>query len=169
MELSRRVSVFTQSVIRDMTRVAMQHGAINLAQGFPDFPAPQRIKQAAIDAILADDNQYAITWGSRPLRQAIAQKARRYNSIEADPETEITVTCGATEAMMATMIATVDPGDEVIIFEPFYENYGPDAAMAGATPVFVPLEPPDYRFDPARLRAAFSPKTRAIVLNTPNN
>ena len=170
--IASRTERFTESVIREMTRMIMEHhprDGINLAQGFPDFPAPDGIKQAAVEAILADQNQYAITWGTQPLRRAIAEKTRRYNGIEADPETEITVTCGATEAMMATMIATVDPGDEVIVFEPFYENYGPDAAMAGATPVFVPLEPPDYRFDPVRLRAAFSPKTRAIVLNTPNN
>ena len=169
MKVSQRVSVFTQSVIREMTRIAMQHGAINLAQGFPDFPAPDAIKQAAIAAILADDNQYAITWGSPALRRAIAAKAGRYNGIEADPEVDICVTCGATEAMMASMISLVDPGDEVVVFEPFYENYGPDAAMSGAKPVLVPLVPPDYTFDPAALRAAFSPRTRAIVLNTPNN
>jgi aminotransferase len=169
MRVSERVSVFPQSVIREMTRIAIRHGAINLAQGFPDFAAPDGIKQAAVNAILADDNQYAITWGSKPLRNAITEKVKRYNKIEADPEVDIAVTCGATEAMMASMIALIDPGDEVIIFEPFYENYGPDAAMSGAKPVFVPLVPPEYTFDPVVLRAAFSPRTRAIVLNTPNN
>jgi len=170
MKVSQRVSVFPQSVIREMTRIAINHGAINLAQGFPDFPAPTEIKEAAVRAIMADDNQYAITWGSKSIRNAIAEKVRRYNGIEAEPERDIAVTCGATEAMMATMIALVDPGDEVIIFEPFYENYGPDAAMSGASPVFVSLRPPDYRWDPAELRAAFErPNVRAIILNTPNN
>ena len=169
MKLSQRVSVFPQSVIREMTRIAIGHGAINLAQGFPDFPAPDAIKQSAIRAILADDNQYAITWGSKPLRNAIAEKVRRYNGIEAEPERDIAVTCGATEAMMATMIALTDPGDEVIIFEPFYENYGPDAAMSGAKPIFVSLRPPDYTWDFDELRAAFRPNVRAIILNTPNN
>ncbi len=167
--LAQRTNVFGESVIREMTRLAAEHGAINLAQGYPDFPAPRAIKDAAIAAIEADYNQYAITWGSSGLRQAIATKARRFNGIEAVPDRDITVTCGATEAMMAVMLALVEPGDEVIVFEPFYENYVPDAAMSGAKLVFVPLRAPDYRFDAGELRRAFGPRTRAIVVNTPNN
>jgi len=167
--LAARTRVFTESVIREMSRLASEYGAVNLAQGFPDFPAPRAIKDAAIAAIDADFNQYAITWGAKPLRDAIAAKARRFNGIEADPERDITVTCGATEAMMAVMLAVIEAGDEVIVFEPFYENYVPDAALAGAELVFVPLHAPDYRFDPAQLRAAFGPRTKAIVVNTPQN
>jgi aminotransferase len=166
---SLRTSTFTESVIREMTRVANQHGAINLAQGFPDFPMPEPMKDAAAAAIHGDINQYAITWGTPSLRLAIAEKYRRWYDVPVDPDTEVTVTCGATEAMAAAFLALVDPGDEVIIFEPFYENYGPDAILAGAQPVFVPLEPPDWRFDPDRLRAAFTSRTRAIIVNTPQN
>jgi len=167
--IAARTEVFTESVIREMTRLAIVHGAINLAQGYPDFPAPAFIKQAAIDAINADINQYAITWGSPRLRQAIAAKYTRFYGLDFDPDREITVTCGATEAMMATLLAVVSDGDEVIVFEPFYENYVPDAAMSGAKLVFVTLKAPDFSFDPAQLRAAFTSKTRAIILNTPNN
>ncbi len=167
--IAARTEVFTESVIREMTRLAMLHGAINLAQGYPDFPAPGFIKQAAIDAINADINQYAITWGSPRLRQAIAGKYARFYGLDFDPDREITVTCGATEAMMATLLAVVSEGDEVIVFEPFYENYVPDAAMSGAKLVFVTLKAPDFTFDPAQLRAAFTSKTRAIIVNTPNN
>jgi len=167
--IAARTSVFTESVIREMTRLSMLHGAMNLAQGYPDFPAPEFIKQAAIDAIKADINQYAITWGSPRLRDAIAAKYQRFYGLPFDPDREITVTCGATEAMMATLLAVVSEGDEVIVFEPFYENYVPDAAMSGAKLVFVTLHPPDFSFDPAELRAAFSSKTRAVILNTPNN
>lgn len=167
--IAARTGVFTESVIREMTRLAMVHGAINLAQGYPDFPAPAFIKQAAIDAINADINQYAITWGSPRLRQAIASKYTRFYGLDFDPDREITVTCGATEAMMATLLAVVSEGDEVIVFEPFYENYVPDAAMSGAKLVFVTLKAPDFTFDPAQLRAAFTSKTRAIIVNTPNN
>jgi aminotransferase len=152
-----------------MTRVAQKYGAINLAQGFPDFPMPAPMKDAACAAIHGDINQYAITWGSSPLRIAIAEKYRRWYDMPVDPETEITVTCGATEAMASTFLALIDPGDEVIVFEPFYENYGPDAILAGAQPKFVPLEPPGWRLDLDQLRAAFSPRTKAIVLNTPHN
>ncbi len=166
---SRKTERFTESVIREMTRLAMEYDAINLAQGFPDFPAPEEIKQAAIEAIRADINQYAITWGARAFREAIAEKVRWYLGLEVDPEREITVTCGSTEAMIASMMAIVDPGDEVIIFEPFYENYGPDAILAEARPRYVPLYPPDWCFDPDELRAAFTPRTKAIVINTPNN
>jgi len=167
--VAARTRVFTESVIREMTRLAMEYGAINLAQGFPDFPAPEFVKRAAIAAIEADINQYAITWGSPRLRRAIAEKTARHYGLTYDPDTEITVTCGATEAMMATLLALVEPGDEVVVFEPFYENYVPDAAMSGATPVFVPLRPPDFSFAPADLRAAFSARTKAVIVNTPNN
>ena len=169
MRSSQRAGTFTESVIREMTRVAQKYGAINLAQGFPDFPMPAPMKDAACAAIHGDINQYAITWGSSPLRIAIAEKYRRWYDMTVDPETEITVTCGATEAMASTFLALIDPGDEVIVFEPFYENYGPDAILAGARPKFVPLDPPGWRLDLDQLRAAFSPKTKAIVLNTPHN
>ena len=166
---SQRASTFTESVIREMTRIANEHGAINLAQGFPDFPMPAPMKDAACAAIHGDINQYAITWGSPALRIAIAEKYRRWYGLTVDPEKEITVTCGATEAMAAVFLALVDPGDEVIVFEPYYENYGPDAILAGAKPVYVSLERPGWTLDPEKLRAAFSKKTRAIVVNTPQN
>jgi aminotransferase len=166
---AQRTSTFTESVIREMTRVANQHGAINLAQGFPDFPMPAPMKDAACAAIQGDINQYAITWGSPALRLAIAAKYRKWYDMNVDPEREITVTCGATEAMASVFLALVNPGDEVIVFEPYYENYGPDAILAGATPVFVPLEGLDWKLDPDKLRAAFSDRTRAIVVNTPHN
>ncbi len=167
--IARRTSVFSESVIREMTRLAMLHGAMNLAQGYPDFPAPAFIKQAAIDAITADLNQYAITWGAPRLRRAIAEKTRRFYGLNIDPDREVTVTCGATEAMMCAMLAVVEEGDEVIVFEPFYENYVPDAAMSGARLVFVTLRGEGFSFDPDELRRAFSPRTRAIIVNTPNN
>ncbi|MCL7413236.1 MAG: aminotransferase class I/II-fold pyridoxal phosphate-dependent enzyme [ANME-2 cluster archaeon] len=166
---SKRCDYFGESVIRDMTRLALHHNAVNLAQGFPDFPAPEELKKAACDAVKADHNQYAITWGARELREAITNKAARFNNIRADPGQEVTVTCGTTEAMMASMLAVIDPGDEVIIFEPFYENYGPDAAVSGAVPRFVPLEGADFTFDADILAAAFNHRTKALVLNTPNN
>ena len=156
-------------MIREMTRKAMQYDAINLAQGFPDFPAPAAIKQAAIDAINADVNQYAITWGARSIREAIAAKVYTEMSIRVDPERELTVTCGATEAMIATLLALINPGDEVVVFEPFYENYGPDTIISGATPRYVPLDPPDWSIDVARLEAAFNESTKAVIINTPNN
>lgn len=164
-----RTHTFTESVIRDMTRVARQYDAINLAQGFPDFPAPQLLKDAACRAIQEDVNQYAITWGTPSLRSALARKYREWYGLAVDPDSEITVTCGATEAMAVVMLAVVDPGEEVIVLEPFYENYGPDAILCDASPVFLPLLPPDFRLDPARLRSAVTPRTRAIVINTPNN
>jgi aminotransferase len=164
-----RTASFTESVIREMTRVAQQHGAINLAQGFPDFPMPEAMKEAACAAIHGDINQYAITWGAPALRLGIAEKYRRWYDMTVDPDKEITVTCGATEAMAAVFLALLNPGDEVIIFEPWYENYGPDAILANATPRYVPLEAPGWRFDPEVLRAAFNEKTKAIVVNTPHN
>src|SRR5688500_19643010 len=166
---AQRASNFTESVIREMTRISNQYGAINLAQGFPDFPMPEPMKDAACAAIHGDVNQYAITWGTPALRIGIAEKYRRWYGMDIDPEREVTVTCGATEAMAAVFLALLNPGDEVIIFEPFYENYGPDAILADATPVFVPLERPDWRIDPDKLRAAFSKKTKAIIVNTPHN
>ncbi|MGA2113688.1 MAG: aminotransferase class I/II-fold pyridoxal phosphate-dependent enzyme [Bryobacteraceae bacterium] len=166
---SRRTANFTESVIREMTRQAVRHGATNLAQGFPDFAAPEIVKQAAVEAIGADINQYAITWGSQALRCAIAAKYQRHYGLEFDPESEITVCCGATEGMIAAMLAVVDPGDEIVLFEPFYENYGPDAQLCGAIPRYVTLRQPDWSFDPDELRRAFSPRTKAIILNSPNN
>jgi aminotransferase len=166
---AQRAAGFTESVIREMTRVANQHGAINLAQGFPDFAMPEPMKDAACAAIHGDINQYAITWGTPALRLAIAEKYRRWYDMDVDPDREITVTCGATEAMAAVFLALIDPGDEVIVFEPFYENYGPDAILAGAKPVFVPLEGLEWKLDPGKLRAAFNENTRAIVVNTPHN
>jgi aspartate/methionine/tyrosine aminotransferase len=167
--VSEKASRFTESVIREMTRQAMKYGAVNLAQGFPDFGAPQAIKQAAIDAIGNDVNQYAITWGARDFREALAKKTAWHLGLEIDPEREVTVTCGSTEAMIATLMATVDPGEEVVIFEPFYENYAPDAILSGAKPVYVKLHPPTWSFDPDELRAAFTDRTKAIILCNPNN
>ena len=168
--VSRRAASFTESVIREMTRHAAVHDAVNLAQGFPDFPCPPELKEAAKAAIDADINQYAITWGARDFREAIAAKtARSYPDWQVDPETDLTVTCGATEGMIAAMLALVDPGEEVIVFEPFYENYGPDAILSGAIPRYVTLHEPDWRIDADELRAAFGPRTRAIILNSPHN
>jgi aspartate/methionine/tyrosine aminotransferase len=166
---ARRTHTFTESVIREMTRVAREHDAINLAQGFPDFPAPELLKEAACKAVRDDVNQYAITWGAPRLREALVRKYGRRYGMEVDAEREVTVTCGATEAMASVMLAVVDPGGEVIVPEPFYENYGPDAVIADARPVFLTLEAPEYRLDPERLRALVTPRTRAVVLNTPNN
>ncbi len=167
--LSEKAERFTESVIREMTRKAMIHDAINLAQGFPDFPAPAIVKQAAIDAIDADINQYAITWGAKNLRDAIVAKFGAQTGLQIDPERELTVTCGATEAMIATLLALINPGDEVVVFEPFYENYGPDAVLSGATPRYVTLEPPNWTMDVAELEAAFNDNTKAVIINTPNN
>jgi len=171
---SGRVSCFTESVIRDMTRQALLHGAVNLSQGFPDFPAPDEVKQAAQEAIGRNINQYAITWGAPNFRQAIARKVQEWQGTTVNPDTQITVCCGATECMISTLLAVCDPGDEVIIFEPFYENYGPDTALSGAKPKFVKLRPPqsengEWTFDEGELRAAFGHHTKAIIVNTPNN
>jgi len=166
---SKKVAQFTESVIREMTRLAQLHDAVNLSQGFPDFPAPQALKDAACEAIQDNVNQYAVTWGARPLREAIAREFTRRYGVPVVPDEQVTVCCGSTEAMMATMLACVDPGDEVVVFEPFYENYGPDAILSGAEPRFVRLHPPEWSFDPDELTRAFSNRTRAIVINTPNN
>lgn len=167
--VSQKASRFTESVIREMTREALKHGAVNLSQGFPDFPAPAEIKAAAMRAIEGDVNQYAITWGARDFREAIAEKTKWYLGLDVDPETELTVTCGSTEGMIAAMMATVDPGEEVIIFEPFYENYAPDAILSDAQPRYVPLRAPDWTFDRDELRAAFNERTKAIIICNPNN
>ncbi len=167
--LSAKAEQFTESVIREMTRLAMKHNAVNLSQGFPDFAAPMEVKEAARQAISDDINQYAITWGAKPLRDAIVEKFARTQHITYDPEREITICCGSTEAMMASMMAIINPGDEIVVFEPFYENYGPDAILSGATPHFVKLQPPDWTYDERELAAAFGPHTKAIILNTPNN
>src|SRR6266567_32900 len=167
--LSAKAEQFTESVIREMTRLALKHNAVNLSQGFPDFPAPAEIKEAARQAIADDINQYAITWGAKPLRDAVVEKFARTQGVKVDPEREITICCGSTEAMMSSMMAIINPGDEIVVLEPFYENYGPDAILSGATPRFVKLRPPDWSFDEKELAAAFGPRTKAIILNTPNN
>ena len=172
--LSDKVEHFTESVIREMTRQAMLYGAVNLAQGFPDFPAPADIKHAAQEAIAHDVNQYAITWGAKNLRNAIARQMKLWQGISVDPETQVTVCCGSTETMISTLLAVCNRGDEVVIFEPFYENYGPDSILSGAKPVFVKLRPPatpdgEWTFDERELRSAFHAHTKAIILNTPNN
>lgn len=169
LKAAERTERFTESVIREMTRLADEHGAINLAQGFPDFDPPEEVKAAAVRAIESGFNQYPVTWGSPAFRTAIAAKYQRFGWPELDPETEIVVTCGSTEAMASTFLALVEPGDEVLLFEPFYENYGPDAYLSGAAPKMVPLSRPSWRLDPDRLREAVGPRTRAIVLNTPHN
>ena len=166
---SQKAAQFTESVIREMTRLSDEHGAVNLSQGFPDFAAPEAVKTAARDAIAADINQYAVTWGARPLRDAVAREFTRRYGVAVDPDTQVTVCCGSTEAMMSTMLATLDPGDEVVVFEPFYENYGPDAILSGAVPRYVTLHEPDWTVDPDALAAAFNDRTRAIIINTPNN
>jgi aspartate/methionine/tyrosine aminotransferase len=177
---SKKATQFTESVIREMTRLNELYGGVNLSQGFPDFPAPAAIKEAACAAINADVNQYAVTWGARPLREAIAREFTRRYGLEIVADEQVTVCCGSTEAMMATMMAIIDPGDEVVIFEPFYENYGPDVILSGATPRYVTLHEPDvsaapgaahgdWWFDPEELAAAFNDRTKAIIINTPNN
>ena len=167
--VSHKAAQFKESVIREMSRVAAKHKAVNLAQGFPDFPAPPEIKDAACRAIMNNHNQYAITWGTKSLRDGIVAKTLRDYGVQLDPETNLTVCCGATEGMIASLMATVNPGEEVVVFEPFYENYGPDAILCGATPRFVSLNPPEFSFDRAELAAAFNDKTRAIIINSPNN
>jgi aminotransferase len=172
--ISQKALSFTESVIREMTRLAQKHNAVNLSQGFPDFPAPEAIKEAACAAILADINQYAVTWGAKPLRDAVASDFAARHGVPVVEHEQITVCCGSTEAMIATMMAIVDPGDEVIVFEPYYENYGPDAILSGATPRFVRLREPaktggDWHYDSDELARAFNNRTRAIIINTPNN
>jgi aminotransferase len=169
--VSDKAARFTESVIREMNRLAVAAGAVSLAQGFPDFPCAPELKEAAAAAVHDDINQYAITWGSKPLRDAIAAATVRHFPAwgAIDPETQVTVTCGATEAMVAAMLALLDPGDEIVVFEPYYENYGPDAILTGAVPRYVALHEPDWSIDPDELRAAFGPRTRGIVVNSPHN
>jgi aminotransferase len=167
--LNALTTQFTESVIRMMSRICDQYGGINLAQGFPDWDTPDLVKEAAVKAIRDGWNQYAVTWGQPGLRRALAERVALYNKIECDPDTQITVTCGATEGMIAALKALINPGDEVVIFEPFYENYGPDTLLSGATPRYVTLRPPDWSFDPGELAAAFNSRTKAVVMNTPNN
>lgn len=166
---SYKAQRFTESVIREMTRQCNKYGGVNLAQGFPDFPCPPEMKEAACKAIMDDINQYSVTWGSATLREAIAEKVTKYNHIPTDPDKNITVCCGSTEAMISSLLAVVNPGDEVILFEPFYENYGPDSILCGASPRFVPTREPDFSFDEAELKRLFNNNTKAIVINTPNN
>lgn len=166
---ARRVSSFADSVFGEMTRLARLHDAVNLSQGFPDFEAPQAIKDAACAAIQAEQNQYAPPYGTQAFRDAIAADFTRRYGVDIVADEQVTVCCGSTEAMMASMLACIDPGDEVIVFEPFYENYGPDAVLAGATPKYVRMREPEWRFDPDELKAAFTNRTRAIVINSPNN
>lgn len=168
-ELSRITEAFTESVIREMTRICDAAGGHNLSQGFPDFESPKAIKEAAIKAIQDEWNQYPVTYGEPELREAISKKVWSYNGIKCDPGTDITVTCGATEAMMATLKAIINPGDEIIVFEPFYENYGPDCILSGAAPRYITLYPPDWSYSSEELAGAFNEKTKAIVINTPNN
>ncbi len=169
--ISRKAASFEESVIREMTREATKYGAVNLSQGFPDFAAPEDIKQKAQEAIDEDFNQYAITWGTKDFRDAIVEKSKWFLGLDVDPETEITVTCGSTEGMIAGMMATVDEGEEVIVFEPFYENYAPDAILSDATPVHVPLyfTEDGWNCDKDELRNAFNERTKAIILCNPNN
>jgi aspartate/methionine/tyrosine aminotransferase len=167
---SQKAVSFTESVIREMTRLAMEHQAINLSQGFPDFAAPEEVKEAARKAIADDINQYPITWGAEGFREAIARNYReRYGMTWVEAGRDITVTCGSTEAMIAAMLGVLDAGDEVVVFEPFYENYGPDTIISGAVPRMVTLHAPDWTFDEGELAEAFNERTRGIVINTPNN
>src|SRR5947207_15808719 len=167
--ISHKATRFTESVIREMTRLAILNNAVNLSQGFPDFPAPEILKRAAIEAINADINQYAITWGAKNFRDALVYKTKKFLGIDIDSEREITVTCGSTEAMIDVLLAVLNPGDEVIVFEPFYENYGPDAIISGTTPRYVQLRRPDWSFDEQELAAAFNKNTNAIIINSPKH
>jgi len=167
--ISKRVQGFTESVIREMTRLNNVYGGVNLAQGMPNFPPPKELLEAAHRALEGEFHQYAITWGAPSLRKTIAVKFEKFYGISVDPERQVTVCCGSTETMLATLLGILDPGDEMIVFEPFYENYGPGAIIAGAESVFVPLEPPDFTFNPDRLAKAFGPRTKAIIINSPNN
>lgn len=166
---SDRIAQFKESVIREMTRLALEHNAVNLAQGFPDFAAPDEIKNAAQTAIAQDANQYSVTWGARPFRQAIADYYSKWYGMQVDPDRELTVCCGSTEGMIASLLALLNAGDEVVVFEPFYENYWPDSQLSGAVCRYVQLEPPAWTFDRDELRKAFNARTRAIIINTPNN
>lgn len=168
-ELSKRTADFTDSVIRRMTRIANRYGAVNLSQGFPDFEPPEELTKRLAQVAAQGPHQYALTWGAKNFRDALAKKYEHFSGISVDPEQEIVVTCGSTEAMMAAMMSITNPGDRVIIFSPFYENYGADTILAGAEPIYVPLVPPDFRFDPAQLEAAFAQGAKALILCNPSN
>jgi len=168
-ELSRRTESFTDSVIRRMTRISMKYGAVNLSQGFPDFEPPQEILNRLKEVADEDFHQYSITWGAQNFREALAAKQSRLMGMDIDPDREIVVTCGSTEAMMCAMMTVADPGDRVVIFSPFYENYGADAILSGAEPVYVPLYPPEFRFDPDELEEAFRKRPKAMILCNPSN
>ncbi len=167
--LSERTAGFTDSVIRRMTRISNQYGAVNLSQGFPDFEPPRAILDRLAEVSQEDFHQYSITWGAQNLREALAAKQSRYMGFPIDPNGEITVTCGSTEAMMAAMMTVANPGDRVVVFSPFYENYGADTILCGAEPIYVPLTPPDFRFDPEVLEDAFRQKPKALILCNPSN
>ncbi|WP_297312273.1 pyridoxal phosphate-dependent aminotransferase, partial [uncultured Oscillibacter sp.] len=169
LNLSARTAGFTDSVIRRMTRISSQYGAVNLSQGFPDFNPPQALLDRLAEVSREDFHQYSVTWGAQNLREALAEKQSRYMGFPIDPNGEITVTCGSTEAMMAAMMTVADPGDRVIVFSPFYENYGADTILCGAEPIYVPLTPPDFRFDPEVLEDAFRRRPKALILCNPSN
>jgi aminotransferase len=166
---ARRLEGFTESVIRGMTRLANQHGALNLSQGFPDFDPPEALLAALERATRGPHHQYAVTWGAPRFRQALATKVNRCTGLALDPDQHFVVTCGSTEAMMAAMMTACDPGDKVIVFSPFYENYAADAILSGAEPIFVPLRAPDFAYDPAELARAFAQKPKAIIVCNPSN
>lgn len=168
-QTAQKLRGFTESVIREMTRVARRYDAINLSQGFPDFDPPRELIEAAARALTGDYHQYAITWGAPNFRQALAEKQSRFMGMEIDPDAHLVVTCGGTEAMLVAITTACNPGDKVIIFSPFYENYGADVILAGAEPIYVPLQPPDFRFDPENLRKAFAQKPKAIIVCNPSN
>lgn len=167
--LSDRTAVFTDSVIRRMTRVSMEFGAVNLSQGFPDFDPPKPILDRLAEVAQQGPHQYSVTWGAQNFREALAAKQSRFMGRPVDPDTEIVVTCGSTEAMMAAMLTVTNPGDKVVVFSPFYENYGADAVLSGAEPIYVPLEPPLFRFDPEKLEDVFRQRPKAVILCNPSN
>jgi len=168
-ELSGRTENFTDSVIRRMTRVSLQYGAVNLSQGFPDFDPPKEILDRLAEVAHEDYHQYSITWGAQNFREALVEKQSKFMGRSIDPNSEIVVTCGSTEAMMAAMMTVTDPGDKVIVFSPFYENYGADAILSGAQPIYVPLYPPEFDFNPDELEAAFKQHPKALILCNPSN
>ena len=168
-KLSERTAGFTDSLIRRMTRISLRYGAVNLSQGFPDFEPPREILDRLAQVAHEDFHQYSVTWGAQNFREALAEKQSRYMGFGIDPDTEIVTTCGSTEAMMAAMMTVTDPGDRVVIFSPFYENYSADTILCGAEPIYVPLVPPDFRFDPDVLEAAFRLRPKALVLCNPSN
>ena len=167
-ELSKRTETFTDSVIRRMTRISNQYGAVNLSQGFPDFEPPRELLDRLAEVSNEDFHQYSITWGAQNFREALAEKQSRLMGRRIDPNAEIVVTCGSTEAMMAAMMTVANPGDKVIVFSPFYENYGADTILSGAEPIYVPLYPPEFNFDPNELEAAFRQKPKALILCNPS-